>query len=345
MRAVVVVTGESTSPFRRALEALSHQRVRSFTEAVIGAPPDECEAIHREVDRQVGFPARILANPGIKRSSGFDLALGAIDSELIVRVATRSLMLSTDYMCRCVAQPWCRSGVGIVSGAQASLVNVQRPMAVSIGRTLSNASAVGDAPYRTGRAGEGDKAYLGVYGRDELVAIGGWDQRLNANESCKLGRRYRGRCQAVWVDDAVVVSFEAHDALFELSNQYRDFVRSKVAHWRTAGALSAARQVVALSPASIVPLVSPWPPIRHRPTALGLALAGSVSLAVFDQARVRGRPTRSQRLATLIAYAAIWSCWVAEIVESFWEQRAGDLRRRTAIPGNCLADPRPSPCR
>ncbi len=59
---------------------------------------------------------------------------------------------------------------------------------------------MGGSPYRAGGAsGPTDTVYLGAFRTDDLLAVGGWDERFPTNQDFDLNRRL-GSDGAVWFD-------------------------------------------------------------------------------------------------------------------------------------------------
>ena len=60
---------------------------------------------------------------------------------------------------------------------------------------------------RDGYEGPTDTVYLGVFRRDALEGVGGFDETLDRNQDYELNWRLRDAGHQVWLDPALVVSY------------------------------------------------------------------------------------------------------------------------------------------
>ena len=105
----------------------------------------------------------------------------------------------------------------------------------------------GNADYRRADGGgPSDTAYLGAFRRAELLALGGYDERLEANEDFDLCRRYLDAGLEVWVEPGMAVPYEARPNPAATVGQYFAFGRAKTHFWRTTGRRPGSRQLVAI---------------------------------------------------------------------------------------------------
>jgi succinoglycan biosynthesis protein ExoA len=322
--AVMVVRDEPAGRMARAVDALAAQRGVEPFELVVAAPRADHERLRTL--RVHGAVCAIVAveNPGGARSAGLNAALRAAGSEIVVRVDARSIV-PEDYVVRCVARLQADAGVGVVGG-------VQHPEAPSptirergIVRALRNRWMLGNAAYRNpGRGGCADTVYLGAFRRDELLELGGYDERLGANEDFELCARYRARGRAVWLEPELVVGYEPRDTLRGLGRQYHEFGAAKVRFWRATGRRPNARQWIALGVAAggaaavAASLTKP-----RRLAALGLAAAAGVALV--DHLADPGEPDPRVRMHAWIANCAVIGGWLSGVASGVAGRRSGDV--------------------
>jgi succinoglycan biosynthesis protein ExoA len=310
---LMVASGEPAERLQRAVRAVRDQRDVQVAELLLAVPPGEVEAVVAALGPSIP-PVRVIPNPGGRRSPGLNRAMQAATCSVVARVDARSI-LPPDYLIRCATRLLADPSVGVVGGVQAPRPTSGGATPRGIYRALSNPWALGGAPYRRGGSGPVDTVYLGVFRRDELVQLGGWDERLDANEDFELCQRYRQRGSTVWLEERVEVSYEARARLGPLGQQYRALGRSKVVYWRLTGAGPNARQSVAVVLGLTVPLGALL--IWRRWPRLAAAGAGALvaAVAAADQVVVGGRPRASERFVALTAYLVIWSAWLGGLAE------------------------------
>jgi len=311
---LVTVRGEPVERLVRLVRALADQRDVAPFEIVVAALPDEAAALALDpvwddlVPTGAVARLRFVPNPSGARSPGLNAAAAAAHADLVVRVDARSCP-GPDHVARSVARLLADPDVGVVGG-------VQRPVAVqddlgarAVARALGNPWALGGAAYRRGIAGPADTVYLGAYRRRELLALGGFDEHLDANEDFDLCRRYRAGGAVVWLEDGLVIDYEARSTVGAVWQQYEAFGRAKVRFWRRTGERPGARQVAPLVVAAVGAAALAATAGRPRRLA-ALAAAGVAALAAVDRAGAApARDTREQ-LATMAVYPVVVGAWV-----------------------------------
>ena len=90
----------------------------------------------------------------------------------------------------------------------------------------------GGATYRVGgRPGPVDTVYLGVFRREALEEVGGFDESFVRNQDAELNLRLRRAGHLVWFDPELAVAYQPRASLRALARQYREYGR-----WRRATA-------------------------------------------------------------------------------------------------------------
>ena len=322
---LVVARGEPRPRLERLLRALDEQQGPSHLEVLLAVPPEE-HATLAGLERAVGAGAvsslRLVANPGGARCTGLNRALRLARGDVVARADARSTP-PADYVPRAVVRLDAAPGVGVVGG-------VQRPMCVAdgvgargIARALRNPWLLGGATYRRpGGGGEADTAYLGVFRTAELRALGGWDERLAANEDFDLCARYRAAGAAVWVEAGLEVSYEPRASHRELWHQYHAFGDAKARYWRTARAGPNRRQVAALAGAAVALGVTALV-ARHPRRGVTLGVGGLALLAAADHVVDPGERDLRVRAAAYGAYATYLSAWVTGVARGLVRRPTG----------------------
>ena len=310
---VMVVRDEPRSRVQRALDAVAIQEGVDGISVVIAAP----EADHADLAglSTTGAVAevRLVANPTGGRSAGLNRAIAAAPDGVVVRVDARSVV-PPGYVAACVARLAVDLSVGIVGGGQ-------RPTAIDddagprgIARALRNPWLLGNAAYRRpGAAGPVDTVYLGAFRRDEVLALGGYDERLVANEDFDLARRVRDQGKVVWLEPDLEVAYEPRADWGGLARQYHAFGVAKVRFWRLTGERPNRRQQVAIAGgalAGIAALLS----LRRPGRALALAVAACVGGAMLDHVADPDERDLQVRSRALAASAVIVTSWLVGVL-------------------------------
>jgi len=312
---LVVARGEPRARLERLLRALDQQQGRVRLEVLLAVPPDEHAALaglHRAIGHGAVSSARLVANPGGARCTGLNRALRVARGDVVARADARSHP-PPDYVARAVARLDAAPGVGVVGGVQRPVCVADGVAARGIARALRNPWLLGGATYRRpGGGGEADTAYLGAFRTAGLRALGGWDERLAANEDFDLCARYRAAGAAVWVEPGLEVPYEPRASHRELWRQYHAFGDAKARYWRTAGAAPNRRQVTALAGAAAALGVSAL--VARRPRrGLALGVGALALLAAADHVVDPGERDLRVRAAAYGAYATYLSAWVTGV--------------------------------
>lgn len=311
--AVLTVLGEPRQRLMLRFQELAAQE-HVVSEVVVAAPTAEHASIRTAVSDDPPFHLRLVDNPSGERSAGLNLATAAATADLLVRIDARS-SITPRHVALCAAILGDRPEVGVVGGPQLPVAGGEGLVARGIARALANPWALGGAAYRRARtAGPVDTVYLGAFRREELIAIGGYDERLLANEDFDLCQRYRGRGAIVWLHPDAAVAYEARTSLRSVAAQYFAFGQWKAGYWRLTGMPAQLRQRLALCGLAAGAVVVGW--VLRRPRrAPGAGAVVVVALAVVDGLGARGQdvppPARAVALCT---YPLVWMSWTAGVL-------------------------------
>jgi hypothetical protein len=311
--AVMVVRHEPVARVQRAIDALARQRDVEPFAVVIAAPYDDAERL-RAIRPHGAVRALVFVdNPDGERSAGLNAAARAAGAEIVVRIDARSVVRA-DHVARCVARLRAAPTVGVVGG-------VQRPEATSgtvrdrgIARALRNPWLLGNAAYRRpGASGVTDTVYLGAFRATELLDLGGYDERLDANEDFELCARYRASGRVVWLEPELVVGYEPRGTLGGIAGQYHSFGAAKVRFWRATGRRPNARQTIALAAGGAAAAVV-VAAARNPRVVVALGAMAVTALAVADHLADRDERdprVRAQACCTNVATVGGWLSGVA----------------------------------
>jgi succinoglycan biosynthesis protein ExoA len=326
---LMVVRNEPLVRVRRAVDALAMQRAVDPFTVVIAAPAADLQRLRLLEPNGSVRMVRLVHNEGGSRSAGLNAAARAADAEIVVRVDARSVVRD-DYVARCVARLVTDHTVGVVGGVQRPEAYSGRVRERGIVRALRNRWLLGNADYRRpGAGGATDTVYLGAFRADELLALGGYDERLDANEDFDLCARYRADGRVVWLEPNLLVGYEPRSTVVGVARQYHSFGVSKVRFWRSTGGRPNTRQRVALVAGTAAAIAVLAAGRRVRPfTAVGATVVGA--LAVVDHiADPHERDLRVRATAWLTSAVAATS-WLTGVADELVSLR-GSAGRRMAI--------------
>jgi len=316
---VMVVRDEPSERLQRAIAALAAQTDVAPFAVYVAAPEGEHAAL-----RALGAAGAVreivpVVNPGGKRCAGLNAAVRAAGADVVVRVDARS-RVQPDHVARCAIRLAGDPSVGVVGGVQwpSPLANDRSERATV--RALRNRWLLGNAGYRRpGASGPVDTVYLGAFRRAELLDLGGYDERLDANEDFELCSRYLAAGRTVWLEPDLLVDYEPRIGASAVFAQYRAFGEAKVAYWRATGSRPNRRQLVALGLAAsgaIALLAS----LRRPRRAAALVTAGLTAVAVLDHLADPHEPDPRVRARSCAASVATTTGWL-------WGVLRGSLSR------------------
>ncbi len=220
---------------------------------------------------------RLVDNPDHTTPAALNRAISASTGEIIVRCDAHA-ELPPGYVRRAVAQ-LAATGAANVGGVQRAVGTTLMSRAIAM--AMSSRLGVGDARFRYGgRPGPVDTVYLGVFRRDALDAVGGFDETLVRNQDYELNYRLRAAGETVWFDPELAVTYAPRPTLTGLARQYFDYGVGKrrmlrrhpdSLRWRQ---LAAPMLVAGLTLSAGAAATGRWRIAIVTPAAYGAALIG-----------------------------------------------------------------------
>ncbi len=159
----------------------------------------------------------VVANPGGKTPSALNAAIGASQSDVVVRVDGHAL-IPVDYI-RIGVETLNRSGADNVGGIMAAqgLTRLQKAIATA----MTSKFGVGGAAFHVGGAeGEALTVYLGCFRRTALERVGGYDESMVRAQDWEMNHRIRETGGKVWFTPDMVVTYRPRSSLRTLASQY-----------------------------------------------------------------------------------------------------------------------------
>lgn len=228
---------------------------------------------------------RIVANPTGRTPDALNAALAASRSDIVVRVDGHGV-LDRDYV-RTAYELLQETGAANVGGLMAA--EGVTPFERAVAAAMTSRLGVGSSRFHTGgEPGATDTVYLGVFRREWLDRLGGYDPRFVRAQDWELNHRIRKAGGVVWFSPRLRVAYRPRASVAALARQYRDYGRWRRVVARTHGGTINARYlsppvvVVLVAAGAIVGLV--WPPALVVPigylattTIGGLTLSGDLT--------------------------------------------------------------------
>ena len=219
---VIIPARNAEASISSTLDSVMAQDYAGAIEVIVADGSDSPATA--EVVRQQYPAVQIVPNPERTTPNGLNAAIEEASGQIVVRCDCHAT-LPPDYLQRGV-ETLMRTGAAVVGGRQRPVGDTLFERAV--GLAISTPLGAGDARYRLGGAeGPVDNFYLGVYRRDALEAVGGFDPALSRGQDAELNWRLRRGGEVVWFDPAMTAFYRPRGNLRALARQYFDYGRWK----------------------------------------------------------------------------------------------------------------------
>lgn len=214
---VVVPARNCAEVLGDCLGAIASQTYRGPMDVTVALAPDRDGTRQVLSEAALEIPLQIVDNPAGTTPAGLNLAVAASKGAIVARVDAQS-RLPPDYIDRAVRT--------LASTGAANVGGVQRPVGSgglqgAIAAAMASPFGGGPAAFRRGRrAGPADTVYLGVFDRDALESVGGFDETLVRNQDYEFNWRLRRQGRLVWLDPGLVVDYVPRADYAGLARQY-----------------------------------------------------------------------------------------------------------------------------
>lgn len=160
---------------------------------------------------------KLVSNPLRDIPIGLNLAIAQSRFPVIIRVDAHSELVA-DYT---------RRGVHVLRTAEAANVGgIMRaggntPVQRAIAAAYNSPFGLGGGTYHgDGEAGAAESAYLGIFRREALLGVGGFDEGIRRGEDWELNLRIRQAGGLVWFDPSLQVTYRPRASLHDLARQF-----------------------------------------------------------------------------------------------------------------------------
>lgn len=216
--AVVMPVLNERRHLRAAVEAILAQDYAGEMEIVLALGPstDGTGEVAAELAAADGR-IRTVSNPTGATPRGLNAAIAATRAPIVVRVDGHS-MLPPHYV-RTAVEALQSTGADNVGGLMAA--EGVTPFEQAVARAMRSWFGIGGARFHLGgEAGPVETVYLGVFRREMLERVGGFDTALRRAQDWELNYRIRQAGGTVWFTPEMQVTYRPRADLRELSKQF-----------------------------------------------------------------------------------------------------------------------------
>lgn len=321
---VVVPVLNEERHLREAVHRILDQDYPGPIEIVLALGPSKDRTDEVAADLAARDPrVHTVPNPTGRTPSALNAAIRASRNPVVVRVDGHGL-LAPGYI-RTAVRLLAETGAANVGGVMAAegVTDFQRAVAAA----MTSVFGVGGARFHTGgEAGPADTVYLGVFRREVLERLGGYDESFIRAQDWELNHRIRSSGGMVWFSPELSVTYRPRSSLLALGKQYFYYGRWRRVvmrqHHGTANARYLAPPVTVV--ACVVGLaaapLAPWTLIAPAGYGAGI-VAASLHIG-------RGLPLRSRLVLPAVLGTMHWSWGIGFLTSP---QR---LARRTPRPAD-----------
>ena len=206
-----------------SVESILKQKFDGQIEVLLAIGPsiDRTMEIARELARN-DSRIKIIENPTGRTAAGLNLAIKGSIYPVIVRVDGHS-NIPENYI-ELAVQLLERTGAVNVGGLMAA--EGRTPFERAVAGAMRSPLGVGVAKFHTGgEAGEVDTVYLGVFKREALIAVGGFDEHFTRAQDWELNYRLRKNGGKIYFDPRLTVTYRPRRSLQALAKQYFEYGR------------------------------------------------------------------------------------------------------------------------
>jgi glycosyltransferase involved in cell wall biosynthesis len=282
-----------------AVRAVLNQRYGGPIEVALALGPST-DGTEQVAQRLRAEDPRVLLvpNPSGRTPDALNAAVAATRNPVVVRVDGHGV-LEPDYVATAVElrRTTGAANVGGLMDAEGST-----PFEQAVAAAMTSVFGVGSARFHVGGTpGPADTVYLGVFRREWLRHVGGYDREFVRAQDWEMNHRIREAGGLVWFSPRLRVSYRPRSTVRALARQYRDYGR-----WRRVVARTHAGTVNPryLAPPLALAGVAAGTVVGVTLTPWGLVLpAGYLGVVLLGTAlagRGSGLPLRARALLPVV---------------------------------------------
>ena len=296
---------------RRVLE----QDYPGELEVIIAVGPSSDRTREIAADLTVADPRiRVVDNPAARTPAALNLGIATARHQIIVRVDGHGEL--TDGYIRRAVELLDETGAANVGGVMDAKGTTPFKEAVSVANATRLGLGGGAFHLADSPAAEAETVFLGVFRKDALVAVGGFDESMHRAQDWELNYRLRTRGHKIWFSPELRVTYRPRSTLralirqmYETGSWRREVIRR---HPETANARYLAPPltllgVLAGSVAGLLGVI-----LDSRLLRLGFLAPASYMALIIGGSLVAPRPmSASARLRLPLVLAATHLAWGA----------------------------------
>ena len=280
----------------------------------------------RDIVESFGGKVRLLDNPRRITAAAMNVGIQECSTDLFVRVDAHSTY-ARNYVSQSV-KTMLETGASVVGGPMRPVGTT--PFGRAVAAVTTSVFGVGPGKFHFGaRMEEVDTVYLGTFHRDEVIALGGYDEENfhRAGEDHELNFRITRAGGRIILDPDIHSIYVPRSNPRSLARQYFNYGLCKVITLRKHRALPSWRP---LAPAGMVLVMVVWAAAAITAGWWSLALAPPVAYIVVVTAIGLRFQRREQVLWFDVARALAICHWAYGL--GFWRGIAGLMTRRPIRP-------------
>ncbi|MFJ2178674.1 glycosyltransferase family 2 protein [Streptomyces sp. NPDC087851] len=213
---------------RNSVRHILEQEYEGEMEVVIALGPstDRTDEIAAELVRETASHARAqvrtVPNPTGRTPAALNAAIKASKHPVVVRVDGHG-MLSPNYIATAVRllEETGAQNVGGIMHAEG-----ENDWENAVAAAMTSKIGVGNAAFHTGgAAGPAETVYLGVFRREALERLGGYNEEFIRAQDWELNFRIRESGGAIWFSPELRVQYRPRPSVRALSKQYKEYGR------------------------------------------------------------------------------------------------------------------------
>ncbi|WP_214109907.1 glycosyltransferase family 2 protein [Acrocarpospora catenulata] len=289
---------------RQAVQQVLEQDYDGAIEVVLAVGPSK-DRTQEVADAIAAADPRVsvVPNPTGRTPNALNAAIAASSGGIVARVDGHA-MLPEDYL-RTAVRTLEETGADNVGGIMAA--EGVTPFEQAVARAMTSKIGVGNAAFHVGgEGGPADTVYLGVFRREALERVGGYDEHFQRAQDWEMNHRIRESGGLVWFQPKMRVSYRPRPNVRALAKQYFHYGR-----WR---------RVVARTHQGTINLRYLAPPTAVLGIVLGLVVApffwlaavipAAYLVAILAGSVLTGRGLPPGALALLpVAYMTMHLSW------------------------------------
>ena len=201
-----------------AVNAILRQDFKGPIEVILAIGPSKDRTLQiAEGLAAADSRVKIVENPTGRTAAGLNLAIANSIYPIIVRVDGHA-NIPDDYIS--IAVELLRT-TGAVNVGGVMAAEGHTPFECAVASAMRSPLGVGAAKFHTGgSAGESDTVYLGVFKREAINAIGGFDEHFTRAQDWELNFRLRKNGGKIYFDPRLIVTYRPRRSLAALAKQY-----------------------------------------------------------------------------------------------------------------------------